>query len=224
MTATVVAIDGPAGSGKSTVSREVARRLDWQLLDTGSVYRAITWFGLQCGVDLDDADAVLTLMPEFLGAWRLSLDPDESWVRVGEQDVTREIRTTEISAQVSKVARIIPVRESVNARFRDLLFGADAAGIVAEGRDITTVVAPDADVRILLTADEAERIRRRQAERAGDDAAAVAATVAARDAKDSQVVNFTTAADGVTVVDSTHLDLDAVIDAVLELIRERSAS
>lgn len=224
MTATVVAIDGPAGSGKSTVSREVARRLGWQLLDTGSVYRAITWFGLQRGADLDDARAIIALMPAFLDAWRLSLDPDESWVRVGDDDITGDIRTTEISANVSKVARIIPVREAVNERFRKLLFGSAAAGIVAEGRDITTVVAPDASVRILLTADETERIRRRQAELAGDDAAAVAATVAARDARDSQVVNFTSAADGVTVVDSTHLDLDAVIDAVLELIRERSGS
>ncbi|WP_282852750.1 (d)CMP kinase [Gulosibacter sediminis] len=224
MTATVVAIDGPAGSGKSTVSREVARRLGWQLLDTGSVYRAITWFGLQRGADLDDARAIIALMPAFLDAWRLSLDPDESWVRVGDDDITGDIRTTEISANVSKVARLIPVREAVNERFRKLLFGSAAAGIVAEGRDITTVVAPDANVRILLTADEAERIRRRQAELAGDDAAAVAATVAARDARDSQVVNFTSAADGVTVVDSTHLDLDAVIDAVLELIRERSGS
>ncbi|UQN14013.1 (d)CMP kinase [Gulosibacter sp. ACHW.36C] len=224
MTATVVAIDGPAGSGKSTVSREVARRLGWQLLDTGSVYRAITWFGLQRGADLDDARAIIALMPAFLDAWRLSLDPDESWVRVGDDDITGDIRTTEISANVSKVARIIPVREAVNERFRELLFGSAAAGIVAEGRDITTVVAPDANVRILLTADETERIRRRQAELAGDDAAAVAATVAARDARDSQVVNFTSAADGVTVIDSTHLDLDAVIDAVLELIRERSGS
>ncbi|WP_282828120.1 (d)CMP kinase [Gulosibacter sediminis] len=224
MTATVVAIDGPAGSGKSTVSREVARRLGWQLLDTGSVYRAITWFGLQRGADLDDARAIIALMPAFLDAWRLSLDPDESWVRVGDDDITGDIRTTEISANVSKVARIIPVRDAVNERFRELLFGSAAAGIVAEGRDITTVVAPDANVRILLTADEAERIRRRQAELAGDDAAAVAATVAARDARDSQVVNFTSAADGVTVVDSTHLDLDAVVDAVLELIRERSGS
>jgi cytidylate kinase len=211
VTATTVAIDGPAGSGKSTVSREVARRLGWQLLDTGSVYRALTWFGLQRGVDLDNEQSVI------------ELNPDESWVRVGDADVTAAIRTTEISSQVSKVARIIPVREAVNERFRELMFGTDAPGIVAEGRDITTVVAPDAAVRILLTADEAVRIRRRQAEQQGDDAAQVAASVAARDARDSQVVNFTTAADGVRVVDSTTLDLDTVIDTVLGLIRERSA-
>jgi cytidylate kinase len=223
VTATTVAIDGPAGSGKSTVSREVARRLGWQLLDTGSVYRALTWFGLQRGVDLDNEQSEIELVPEFLAAWRLSLNPDESWVRVGDADVTAAIRTTEISSQVSKVARIIPVREAVNERFRELMFGTDAPGIVAEGRDITTVVAPDAAVRILLTADEAVRIRRRQAEQQGDDAAQVAASVAARDARDSQVVNFTTAADGVRVVDSTTLDLDTVIDTVLGLIRERSA-
>lgn len=224
MSPTTVAIDGPAGSGKSTVARAVARKLGWQLLDTGSVYRALTWFGVQRGVDLDSETAVIDLIPEFLAQWQLSLDPEVSWVRVGDTDITREIRSTEISALVSKVARVVPVREAVNTRFRELMFGAEVPGILAEGRDITTVVAPDADVRILLTADEAERIRRRQTELGDANAAEVAATVAARDARDSQVVNFMTAADGVTVIDSTTLDLETVIDTVLGLIRERSAS
>lgn len=218
---TIVAIDGPAGSGKSTVSREVARHLGWALLDTGSVYRALTWFALQRGIDPADDAAVIAALPEFFAAWQLSLDPDDQWVRVGGVDITETIREPRISALVSLVARILPVREAVNARFRELLHEQDARGIVAEGRDITTVVAPDAPVRILLTADEAERIRRRTAQRAGDDAALVAATVSDRDARDSEVVNFHTAADGVTTIDSTELPLDTVIATVLSLIHEK---
>ncbi|QUY61113.1 (d)CMP kinase [Gulosibacter molinativorax] len=221
--AVVVAIDGPSGSGKSTVSKAVAKRLDWQLLDTGSVYRALTWYSLQRGVDLDDKDAVIATVPGFLEAWSLSLSPDERWVRVGDTDVTDRIRETEISAVVSKVAGIPEVRDAVNQRFREILVGTDADGIVAEGRDITTVVAPDAPVRILLTADEDVRIARRLAEKSGEDAARVAATVTERDKKDSRVTNFTAAADGVVVLDSTDLGLEATIQAALDLISARSA-
>ncbi|SJM47399.1 (d)CMP kinase [Gulosibacter sp. 10] len=220
--AVVVAIDGPSGSGKSTVSRALAVRLGWQLLDTGSVYRALAWFGLQRGVDLDDPDAVIAAVPEFLERWTLSLSPEERWVRVGGTDITDAIRETEISGVVSKVAGIPAVREAVNERFRELLANADAEGIIAEGRDITTVVAPDAPVRILLTADEEVRVARRLREKAGEDAQAVAATVSARDRKDSRVVNFTEAAEGVAVLDSTNLGLDATIDAAHELITSRS--
>ena len=219
---TVVAIDGPSGSGKSTVSREAARRLGWHLLDTGSVYRALAWYGLRRGADLADRDALVALLPDFSAAWELSVDPDERWVRVDGVDVTAAIRETAISEVVSHVATNLRVREAVNERFRELLFGDDAPGIIAEGRDITTVVAPDAPVRILLTADESARIRRRLAEKAGEDAAAVAASVAARDARDGTVVNFTTAADGVVELDSTNLDLEQSIAAVIDLIRTGS--
>lgn len=223
VTALVVAIDGPSGSGKSTVSKALAKRLDWQLLDTGSVYRALTWYALAEGVDLDDSDAVIAAVPAFLKVWTLSLSPEERWVKVGETDVTESIRDTEISALVSKVAGIQPVRDAVNNRFREILATSEAGGIIAEGRDITTVVAPDAPVRILLTADEAVRIARRLAEKSGEDAASVAATVSDRDKKDSRVANFTAAADGVVVLDSTDLGLEATIQAALDLITARSA-
>lgn len=228
----VVAIDGPSGSGKSTVSRAVARRLGWQLLDTGSVYRAFTWFLLERGIDLedidledidlDDTEAIVAAVPRFLEVWTLSLSPEERWVRVGQTDVTDRIRETRISVLVSKVAGIQPVRDAVNRRFREILAGADAPGIIAEGRDITTVVAPDAPVRILLTADERVRIARRQAEKSGEDAARVAATVSERDKRDARVADFTAAADGVVVLDSTDLGLEATIQAALDLIDTRS--
>ncbi|MGO1544255.1 MAG: (d)CMP kinase [Gulosibacter sp.] len=221
--AIVVAIDGPSGSGKSTVSKALAQRLGWQLLDTGSVYRALTWFALDRGIDLADPAAVIDAVPAFLSVWRLSLSPEERWVRVGETDVTERIRATEISAEVSKVAGIQPVRDAVNQRFRDILAAASAEGIIAEGRDITTVVAPDAPVRILLTADEQVRIARRLAEKTGEDPNTVAATVSARDAKDSRVANFTAAAEGVVVLDSTDLGLEATIDAAIDVIESRSA-
>lgn len=223
MNAFVVAIDGPSGSGKSSVSKALAQRLDWQLLDTGSVYRALTWYALQEGVDLDDADAVIAAVPGFLNVWTLSLTPGERWVRVGETDVTERIRETAISEVVSKVAGIQSVRDAVNTRFREILAESPAEGIIAEGRDITTVVAPDAPVRILLTADEAVRIARRQAEKTGEDAKSVAATVSERDKRDSRVTNFTAAAEGVAVIDSTDLGLEATIQAALDLITSRSA-
>lgn len=222
MTPVIVAIDGPAGSGKSTVTRQVARELEWQLLDTGSVYRAFAWFCLEHNVDLKDADAVAAACPAFLSEWEVSLDPQERWVRVGGVDVTEAIRSTDISNQVSYVASVQPVRDAVNQRFRELLHGAQTSGIVTEGRDMTTVVVPDADVRILLTADAAVRIARRQAERFGDNPEVVAQSVVLRDAKDGRVTNFTEAAEGVAVIDSTHMDLRAVIDAVLQIIAERT--
>ncbi|MFD2673707.1 (d)CMP kinase [Gulosibacter bifidus] len=224
MTPTIVAIDGPAGSGKSTVTRILAERLGWQLLDTGSVYRALTWYCQQQGIDLTDAEAVLAATPAFLQVWELSLTPGERWVRVDGIDVTDAIRATEISNQVSHVAGIMPVRAAINQRFREILHGATAAGIVTEGRDMTTVVVPDATVRILLTADESVRIQRRQAERGNDNPEAVARSVALRDAKDGRVTNFTEAAPGVDVIDSTHMDLAAVTDAVLEIIAERTGN
>ena len=214
----VVAIDGPAGSGKSTVSREAAKRLGFHLLDTGSVYRAITWYALRHDIDLTDRAAVVESLPAFFSVWELSLLPDEHWVRVDGVDVTSEIRTIEITDLVSHVATNLDVRAAVNERFRDLMFGDKAPGIIAEGRDITSVVAPDADVRILLTADESVRIQRRMGEQQGENKDAVAASVAERDARDSTVVNFTTAADGVVTLDTTDLSLDGAIDAAIDII------
>lgn len=213
---TVVAIDGPAGSGKSSVSKQVARRLGFGFLDTGAAYRALAWLALARGVDTGDTASVLGVAADF--DYAISLDPDVFWVRVGSEDVTAAIREPRVTDAVSGVARVPAVRESVNDLFRALIAASGRPGVVVEGRDITTVVAPDAPVRILLTAAPEVRAARRSAELTTQDAAAVAAALHRRDANDSAVVDFLTAAPGVTVVDSTHLDFEQTVDAVLGVI------
>ena len=213
----VVAIDGPAGSGKSSVSKQVARRLGYGYLDTGAAYRALAWHALERGIDTSDAASVLDVSGDF--DYAISLDPDAYWVRVGQADVTDAIREPRVSDAVSGVARVPAVRQSVNALFRALVARSGRPGVVVEGRDITTVVAPDAPVRILLTAAPEIRAARRSAELATQDAATVAAALHQRDASDSAVVDFLTAAPGVEVVDSTPLDFDQTVDAVLGVIQ-----
>lgn len=214
---TVIAIDGPAGSGKSSVSKQVARRLGFGYLDTGAAYRALAWHVLEHGADTSDAVAVVDVMGDF--EFAISLDPDDHWVRAGETDVTGAIREPRVSDAVSGVARVPVVRKSVNRLFRHLVAESGRPGVVVEGRDITTVVAPDAPVRILLTAAPEVRAARRSAELAGEDATAVATALHRRDASDSQVVDFLTAAEGVVVVDSTDLDFAATVDAVVDVVR-----
>ncbi|MGA7148833.1 MAG: (d)CMP kinase [Microbacterium sp.] len=213
----IIAIDGPAGSGKSSVSKQVARRLGYGFLDTGAAYRALAWLALDRGTDTSDSTSVLDVMGDF--DYAISLDPDEFWVRVGATDVTEAIREPQVSEAVSGVARVPAVRQSVNALFRSLVAASGLPGVVVEGRDITTVVAPDAPVRILLTAAAEVRAARRSAELTSQDAAAVAAALHRRDASDSAVVDFLTAAPGVEVVDSTHLDFHQTVDAVIGVIR-----
>jgi cytidylate kinase len=220
MTTVVVAIDGPAGSGKSSVSKAAARELGFAFLDTGAAYRALTWFGLERGVDLTDADAVLALLPEF--SYQTIVDGSGMTVLVHGTDVSEAIRDPRISAVVSDVARIPEVRIALNDLFRRLIRETHGAGIVVEGRDITTVVAPDADVRILLTADEAVRIARRSAELA-PESASTADQMRERDRRDAQVVDFMTAAEGVTTVDSTDLDFEQTVQAVIELVRNTTS-
>ena len=213
----VVAIDGPAGSGKSSVSKQVARRLGFGFLDTGAAYRALAWHSLAQGADTSDPSAVLLVAADF--PYAISLDPDEFWVRVGGSDVTLEIREPRVTDAVSGVARVPEIRESVNALFRSLIAESALPGVVVEGRDITTVVAPDAPVRILLTASPEVRAARRSAEVTTQDAASVADALHRRDASDSKVVDFLTAAPGVVVVDSTDLDFDQTVAAVLDVVR-----
>jgi cytidylate kinase len=225
----VVAIDGPSGSGKSSVSREVARRLGLAYLDTGAMYRAACWSLLEAGVDLSDADAVaahVRALPLVMGT-----DPDAPWVRVGSVDVSGEIRETRISTVVSAVATNLEVRAELRRRQREIIDAArlsDTRGCVAEGRDITTVVAPDADARLLLTADERARLARRALEVHGTaDEAALAATrdqVLRRDADDSTVSSFHVAADGVLHLDSSALTFDETVQAVLDAISEVAPS
>jgi len=211
----VVAVDGPAGSGKSSVSRAAASRLGFDFLDTGAAYRALTWFALERGVDVADADAVIALVDEL--AYRTVPTPEGTVVTVGDTDVTAAIREPRITAVVSDVARIPEVRARLTEMFRSTIAASREAGIVVEGRDITTVVAPDADVRILLTADEAVRIARRAGELTPENAAS-AAQLRDRDQKDAAVVDFLTAAPGVTTLDSTDLDFEQTVQAVLDLV------
>ncbi|POX65637.1 (d)CMP kinase [Microbacterium sp. Ru50] len=212
-----VAIDGPAGSGKSSVSKQAARVLGYGFLDTGAAYRALAWRVLERGDDTADAQAVVRALDDF--DYAISLDPDDHWVRVGDVFVTDDIREPRVSAAVSGVARVPEVRERVNVLFRALVAASGSAGVIVEGRDITTVVFPDAPVRVLLTASPEVRAARRSAELTGEDAAAVAEALHRRDASDSQVVDFLTAAPGVVVVDSTDLDFDRTVDAVIDVVR-----
>lgn len=212
----VVAIDGPAGSGKSSVSKATAARLGFGFLDTGAAYRALAWHALAHGADTSDATAVLEVFGDF--DYAISLDPAAPWVRVGATDVTAAIREPRVTDAVSGVARVAPVRHAVNELFRRLVASAARPGVVVEGRDITTVVFPDAPVRILLTAAPEVRAARRSAELTDQDAAKVAAALHQRDAADSTVVDFLSAAPGVQVVDSTHLDFEQTVDAVLSVV------
>ncbi|MFC4245033.1 (d)CMP kinase [Gryllotalpicola reticulitermitis] len=219
MSTIVVAVDGPAGSGKSSISKAVARKLGYAYLDTGAAYRAFAWHAAHSGVELADEASVVSALPSF--EFAEATDPDAFSVRVGATDVTDVIRTHEVSGIVSHVARVPEVRAALTAIFRDIAVTTENPGIVIEGRDITTVVAPDAEVRILLTASEEVRMGRRSAELTGHSAQAVGEQLKARDRADSRVVDFMTAADGVTTVDSTDLNFDETVDAVIDVIHSR---
>ena len=217
---TLVAIDGPAGSGKSSVSRAAARRLGFAYLDTGAAYRALAWLALDRNTEKSEADAVTALLKDF--DYSIGTDPDEYFVTVGETDVTDAIRSPEVSAAVSAVARVPEVRGALTELFRSLAANVDRPGVVVEGRDITTIVAPEAEVRILLTASEEARMARRSAEITTQSAETVAEQLRSRDRADSQVVDFMSAADGVITVDSTHLDFEQTIEAVIDVIHTRT--
>ena len=212
----VIAMDGPSGVGKSSTAKEVARRLNLAHLDTGAMYRAVACQVRRLGAAADDPGAITRIA--LTTDLRIATDPDRPRVTVGGRDVTAEIREPSISAAVSAVARIPEVRRHLVARMREII-AAHNRRIVVEGRDITTVVDPDAEVRILLTADPATRVERRAAELAGVSHTAITDSVVGRDQADSEVTNFTVAADGVVTIDSTHLSLDEVVEAVLDLAR-----
>ena len=212
----VVAIDGPSGSGKSSVSREVARRLHLAYLDTGAMYRALTWFCVNSGIDLSDAASVEQAARDLV--LELSTSPQQEFVRVDGADVTDAIREPAISSAVSTVATTLGARTELIRRQRALI-EKHHRRIVVEGRDITTVVVPGAEVRMLLTASEEARLRRRGVQLGGSqDAEQLAAQVTGRDAKDSTVVNFTQAADGVVTLDSSELDFAETVDAALVIV------
>ena len=213
----VVAIDGPAGSGKSSVSKAAARVLGFGYLDTGAAYRALAWHCLEVGVDTLDPSDIAEELPRF--EYTIGTDPDDYFVRVGADVITEDIREPRVTHIVSAVARVPEVRSYLVDLFRSIIAASTKPGIIVEGRDITTVVAPDAPVRILLTASEEARMGRRSAELTGVDASATAKALSDRDAQDSRVVDFMNAADGVTTIDSTDLDFDQTVEAVVSLVR-----
>jgi len=218
MNAFVVAVDGPAGSGKSSVSKAAARQLGFAYLDTGAAYRAVTWHVIHSDVDLASEDAIVGTLASF--DYSCATDPDAVTFHVGSSDVTEAIRGDDVTSAVSTVARIPAVRARVNSVFHDIMATTDKPGIIVEGRDITTVVAPEAPVRVLLTASEEARAARRAAESpaAASVAVATAAALKARDSADAKVSEFMVAADGVTTLDSTHLSYDETIAALVGLI------
>jgi cytidylate kinase len=222
----VVAVDGPSGSGKSSVSRAAARALGIGYLDTGAMYRAVTWWCLEEGVDLDDRDAVAQATRDF--PLEMGTDPARPSVHVSGREIEGDIRTTRVSEVVSKVATNTAVRPILQQLQRDLMdqIASELGGVVAEGRDITTVVAPDADVRVLLTASVEARLRRRSKELHGHDGDhAVEATrdqIVRRDADDSTVSDFMEAADGVTLVDTSDLDFEQSVEALLDVVRREA--
>jgi cytidylate kinase len=215
----VVAVDGPSGSGKSSVSREVAARLGLRYLDTGAMYRALTWWVLAQGVDPADQPAVARLAREL--PLVIGTSTESTLLTVDGQDLTAAVREPRISAAVSAIAPNQDVRAELIRRQRELI-AEDDRGIVVEGRDITTVVAPDADARVLLTASEQARLARRALEVHGsDDDAAIAATrdhVVRRDAQDAAVADFLEAGLGVTVIDSSELSFEETVEAVLAVV------
>lgn len=217
----LIAIDGPAGSGKSTVSKEVAKKLGIGYLDTGAMYRALTWLCLHQEISLSDADMVRKVADEM--DLRLDSDPLDPHVYVEGIEVTDQIRTKRIAEKVSKVATNLQVREWMAGKQRQLMLQAreDGTGMVAEGRDITTVVCPEADVRVLLLADEASRLRRRTRELYGEitkeTLALTEKQIGDRDKADSTVSEFFRPAEGVVAIDSSDLGIDEVVGEVINL-------
>ncbi|GAA0993189.1 (d)CMP kinase [Subtercola frigoramans] len=212
----VVAIDGPAGSGKSSVSKQAALKLGYAYLDTGAAYRALAWMLLDRGLDAENPAVVIESLAEF--DFTIGTEPEGYFVKVGPDVVTVAIREPWVTSEVRLVARLPEVRAHLTEMFRSIIRNTSKPGIVVEGRDITTVVAPDATARILLTASEEARMGRRSAELVDQSAAVVGEQLRSRDRADSRVVDFMNAADGVTTVDSTELDFDQTVSAVVEVV------
>ncbi|CAM3109710.1 (d)CMP kinase [Stackebrandtia soli] len=212
----VIAIDGPSGSGKSSVSRRLATELGLRCLDTGSMYRAATLAVLRSGVGLTDAATILKVVEG--ATLEFGTTPNDRYSLVDGDNVDVEIRGPEVTAAVSAVSGVPEVRAILISMQRDII--AKANGIVVEGRDIGEVVAPDADLKVYLTADPNERARRRSMQ-AGADLAATAADLTRRDNADAKTTRPHDAAPGAVVLDTTHLDLDQVITALHELIAHK---
>jgi cytidylate kinase len=213
MSQVVVAVDGPAGSGKSSVSKKAAVELGFGYLDTGACYRALTLTALNQKLDLE---TVGELELETIFPYSISTDPTNYWVRVGSEDVTEGIRSKEVELNVSKVAAQPKVRSFMRNITRSIAAGCQMPGIIVEGRDITTVVLPDAQTRVLLTASEEVRLGRRAVDLQADGS--ISAQVSDRDKKDSKVVDFLNPALGVKLLDTTDLSFEGSVAALVDLI------
>ena len=207
----VVAVDGPSGAGKSSASRGAASALGLRYLDTGSMYRALTWWLLDRGADTTEPAVVARLAAE--PVIEVGTDPAAPWTRVDGTDVSEAIRTREVTGAVSAVAAVPQVRARLIAMQRQII--ASAGGIVAEGRDIGTVVAPDAQVKVFLTADGAARASRRAAE-------ASWSTRADQERRDRMDAAQSGKAADAVEVDSTGLDLDGVVGVIVGLALQKS--
>ena len=208
----IVAIDGPAGAGKSTVARALAERLGFRYLDTGAMYRALTWLAMRRSLDLGGGEA----LAELARAEPVTFD-EEGRVWIAGTDVTSSIRDTRIDRMVPVVARHTPVREVMRERQRLLVNDGD---VVIEGRDIGTVVAPGAEVKVYLVADRGERAKRRTADRPGIGADALATDLRARDASDFARMQ---PAEDAQQIDTTDLRVEDVVERIEEIVRARSA-
>lgn len=216
-----VAIDGPAGAGKSSAARLVAGRLQYLYIDTGAMYRAFTWAMIRGKVDIHDSQAVQTLADTI----DIRLEPlaDQCRVFVNNQEVTEAIRTKNISSCVSSVAALAVVREKLVQLQRTM---AEEGGVILDGRDIGTVVLPNADVKIFLTASVASRAKRRflemQAKGSTDTLEDIARSIAARDDMDShRAVSPLRRADDAILLDNSELNLEQTADAIMDLILQK---
>jgi cytidylate kinase len=208
----IVAIDGPAGAGKSTVARRLAERLGFRYLDTGAMYRAVTWLAVERSLDLEEGSPLGRLAEDN------PVDLDENGtVTIAGHDVTDAIRLAEIDRLVPVVARHPEVRTVMRTRQRDL---ADLGNAVIEGRDIGTVVAPDADVKIYLNAEPEVRAKRRQLERPDIGGDALATDLRLRDESDAARMQ---PAEDAERIDTTELDVEDVVDRIEQLVRARVA-
>lgn len=219
--APVVAVDGPSGSGKSTVSRRLAQELRIAYLDTGAMYRAATLAVLRAGADPGDDGTVAKVVAE--AAVTIGTDPAQSQVTLDGDTVDGPIRGEPVTAAVSAVSAVVAVRQLLVGRQRKIIAVArtQGVGIVVEGRDIGTVVAPDADLKVFLTASAGERARRRSVEHAAD-LSVTAADLARRDRMDTtRAVDPLAQAPDAVVLDSTELDIDEVVTRLVALLHER---
>src|ERR1700704_560416 len=208
----IVAIDGPAGAGKSTVARALAERLGFRSLDTGAMYRALTWLAMRRSLRLGGGEA----LAELARAEPVTFD-EEGRVWIAGTDVTSSIRDTRIDRMVPVVARHTPVRDVMRERQRALVSEGD---VVMEGRDIGTVVAPHAEVKVYLVADRGERAKRRVADRPGIGADALATDLRARDASDAARMQ---PAEDAQQIDTTDLRVEDVVERIEEMVRARTA-